>query len=219
MRPITSIQDPRYVKAMSHPLRVRILALLDERRASPVELAEVLEASLGTVSYHVRTLHQLGLIELVDETRVRGAVEHHYRARARPKVTNEAWEEAPPIAKQAAVGSSLQMIDEYARASAAAGGFDHSDAALIRMSMKLDEKGWRQLAKACNKLFEQAQRIESESAERLKGKAEASHEAMDVGMVLMLFEAIRLSEAIGSDDGAGHKRRGARRRARAGTAS
>jgi DNA-binding transcriptional ArsR family regulator len=215
MRPITSIQDPRYVKAMSHPLRVRILALLDERRASPVELAEVLEASLGTVSYHVRTLHQLGLIELVDETRVRGAVEHHYRARARPKVTNEAWEEAPPIAKQAAVGSSLQMIDEYARASAAAGGFDHSDAALIRMSMKLDEKGWRQLAKACDKLFEQAQRIESESAERLKGKADAGHEAMDVGMVLMLFEAIRLSEAIGSDDGSGHKRR----RARASTAS
>jgi DNA-binding transcriptional ArsR family regulator len=219
MRPITSIQDPRYVKAMSHPLRVRILALLDERRASPVELAEVLEASLGTVSYHVRTLHQLGLIELVDETRVRGAVEHHYRARARPKVTNEAWEEAPPIAKQAAVGSSLQMIDEYARASAAAGGFDHSDAALIRMSMKLDEKGWRQLAKACNKLFEQAQRIEAESAERLKGKAQANHEAMDVGMVLMLFEAIRLSEAIGSDDSSGHKRRGARRRARASTAS
>jgi DNA-binding transcriptional ArsR family regulator len=219
MRPITSIQDPRYVKAMSHPLRVRILALLDERRASPVELAEVLEASLGTVSYHVRTLHQLGLIELVDETRVRGAVEHHYRARARPKVTNEAWEEAPPIAKQAAVGSSLQMIDEYARASAAAGGFDHSDAALIRMSMKLDERGWRQLAKACNKLFEQAQRIESESAERQKGKAQANHATMDVGMVLMLFEAIRLSEAIGNEDGAGHKRRGARRRARASTAS
>jgi DNA-binding transcriptional ArsR family regulator len=218
MRPITSIQDPRYVKAMSHPLRVRILALLDERRASPVELAEVLEASLGTVSYHVRTLHQLGLIELVDETRVRGAVEHHYRARARPKVTNEAWEEAPPIAKQAAVGSSLQMIDEYARASAAAGGFDHSDAALIRMSMKLDEKGWRQLAKACNKLFEQAQRIESESAERLKGKAQANHDAMDVGMVLMLFEAIRLSQAIGADEG-DHKRRGTRRRARASASS
>jgi DNA-binding transcriptional ArsR family regulator len=219
MRPITSIQDPRYVKAMSHPLRVRILALLDERRASPVELAEVLEASLGTVSYHVRTLHQLGLIELVDETRVRGAVEHHYRARARPKVTNEAWEEAPPIAKQAAVGSSLQMIDEYARASAAAGGFDHADAALIRLSMKLDAKGWQQLAKAVNKLFEQAQKIEAESGERLKGKAQANHEAMDVGMVLMLFEAIRLSEAIGNDDGDGHKRRGARRRARASASS
>ena len=81
MRPVTSIDDPRYVKALSHPLRVRILAILQERTASPVELAQVLEGTLGTVSYHVRTLHQLGLIELVDETRVRGAVEHHYKAR------------------------------------------------------------------------------------------------------------------------------------------
>jgi len=91
MKAITSIDDPRYVKALSHPLRVRILALLEERTATPVKLAEVLSATLGTVSYHVRTLHQLGLIELVDETRHRGAVAHHYRAKARPKVTDEAW--------------------------------------------------------------------------------------------------------------------------------
>jgi hypothetical protein len=39
VKPITNIDDPRYVKAMSHPLRVRILALLDEHSASPVELA------------------------------------------------------------------------------------------------------------------------------------------------------------------------------------
>jgi hypothetical protein len=39
MNAITTIDDPRYVKAMSHPLRVRILAILDERTANPVELA------------------------------------------------------------------------------------------------------------------------------------------------------------------------------------
>ena len=121
MTPIKNIDDPRYVKAMSHPLRVRILAMLDERKASPNQLAGWLGASLGTVAYHVRTLEQLGLIELVDETRVRGAVEHHYRAKARPNVTVEGWAQAPPIAKQAAVGSSLDVIGEYARVSAAAG--------------------------------------------------------------------------------------------------
>ena len=30
MKPIKNIDDPRYVKAMSHPLRVRILAMLDQ---------------------------------------------------------------------------------------------------------------------------------------------------------------------------------------------
>jgi DNA-binding transcriptional ArsR family regulator len=202
MKPVTSIDDPRYVKAMSHPLRVRILAILMERKASPVELAQVLEGTLGTVSYHVRTLHQLGLIELVGETRVRGAVEHHYRAKVRPEITDEAWEKAPPIAKQAAVGSSLQMIDDYARASAAAGGFDHGDAALIRISMKLDAKGWQQLAKACKRLYEHAQRIEADARERLDG--EAPDEEMDVGLVMMMFEAIALGEAI---DGADRRHR------------
>src|SRR4051812_50077252 len=96
--------------------------MLQERTASPVELADWLGARLGTVAYHVRTLHQLDLIELVDETRVRGAVAHHYRAKERPRVTDEAWSQASPMAKQAAVGATLQTIDEYARASAAAGG-------------------------------------------------------------------------------------------------
>src|SRR5215204_1791406 len=110
MKPITNIDDARYVKAMSHPLRVRILAMLSERTASPVELAGWLDATLGTVAYHVRTLDRLGLIELTRQTRVRGAVEHHYRSTTRPTVSDEAWTAAPPIVKQAAVSSSLQTI-------------------------------------------------------------------------------------------------------------
>ena len=113
MPPITTIDDPRYVKAMSHPLRVRILALLDERTASPVELAGWLGATLGTVAYHVRTLERMGLIELMRETRVRGAVEHHYRATERPSVSDEAWATAPPIAKQAAVSGSLEVSERF----------------------------------------------------------------------------------------------------------
>jgi DNA-binding transcriptional ArsR family regulator len=209
MKPITTIDDPRYVKAMSHPLRVRILAILQERRASPNELAQVLEATLGTVAYHVRTLHQLGLIELVDETPVRGAVEHHYRAKVRPNVTKEAWASASPVAKQAAVGSSLQMIDEYARASAAAGGFDRAEAALIRLGMRLDEKGWQQMVKLHERYLADAEKIEAAANERL-GK---HGEGIDVGAVLMLFEAVRLSADISSSPSRTRQRRrtGARR--------
>ena len=167
MNAITTIDDPRFVKAMSHPLRVRILAMLDERKASPNQLAGWLGASLGTVAYHVRTLLELGLIELVDETRVRGAVEHHYRAKARPQPSGAGWAEASPVAKQAAVGSSLEVIGEYARLSAAAGGFDRSDAQLRRAILKLDGKGFEQLSKACEKLLERVERIEAEAATRI----------------------------------------------------
>src|SRR5262245_16644742 len=192
MKPITNIDDPRYVKAMSHPLRVRILAMLDERKASPNQLAGWLGASLGTVAYHVRTLEHLGLIELVDETRVRGAVEHHYRSRERPVVTADGWAQAPPIAKQAAVGSSLDVIADYARASAAAGGFDRQDAQLRRALLRLDAKGFTQLSKACDKLLEQAEKIEASAAERI-AKDPHADDIVEAGLGLMLFDAVRLS--------------------------
>jgi DNA-binding transcriptional ArsR family regulator len=189
MKAIKSIDDPRYVKAMSHPLRVRILAMLDERKASPNELAGWLEASLGTVAYHVRTLLSLGLIELVGETRVRGAVEHHYKAKPRPGITARGWQTASPIARQAAVGSSLEVIAEYARVSAAAGGFERDDARLRRTLLTLDEKGFAQLSKACEKLLEQVDRIEADAAKRLGSKRDGQIEA---GLGVLLFEAARL---------------------------
>jgi DNA-binding transcriptional ArsR family regulator len=189
-QPITNIDDPRYVKAISHPLRVRILAMLQERTASPSELSEWLGATLGTTAYHVRALHKLGLIELADETRVRGAIEHHYRAGKRPMVSEEAWEQAPPIAKQAAVGSTLQIVDEYARRSAAGGGFDRAEAHLSRTALQLDAKGWEQLNKACLKFVEQVEKIELGSKERA---AKKPHDVGAAAVVLMAFEAARLS--------------------------
>ena len=211
MKAIKNIDDPRYVKAMSHPLRVRILAMLDERKASPNQLAGWLGASLGTVAYHVRTLEQLGLIELVDETRVRGAVEHHYRARARPNVTAEGWAQAPPIAKQAAVGSSLDMIGEYARASAASGGFDREDAQLRRALVKLDARGFTALSKAVDKLLEQAEKIEAAAAERI-ARDPHGEGILEAGLGVMLFDAVRLSAAEATDGRKPSARRASRSR-------
>jgi predicted transcriptional regulator len=190
---MTNIDDPRYVKAMSHPLRIRILAILTERTASPVELAQWLDASLGVVAYHVRTLHRFGLIDLVKETRVRGAVEHHYKAKERPRVSDEAWAAAPPIAKQAAVGSALQMINDYATASAAAGGFDRGDAHLTRTMMRLDQQGWSELSEACGELLQRAQKIEDAATKRVSKDPHAAG-ISDAAMVLLLFDSIRLSE-------------------------
>jgi len=206
MKPITNIDDPRYVKAMSHPLRVRILALLDERTASPVELAGWLGATLGTVAYHVRTLERLGLVELMRQTRVRGAVEHHYRSRGRPTVTDEAWAAAPPIAKQAAVSASLQTIDAYASAAGAAGGFDHGNSHLTRTAAHLDARGWNELSRACLRLLTQVDRIEAAAKERMDRNPHAG-ETRDIALVVMLFEAARLSGEVARDPATATRRR------------
>jgi DNA-binding transcriptional ArsR family regulator len=213
-KPVTSIDDPRYVKALSHPLRVRILALLQERTASPRELAEWLDATLGTVSYHVRTLYDFGLIELVKTTQVRGAIAHHYKARIGPRISDEAWAAAAPIAKQASVGAALQTVDDYAKASAAAGGFDRPEAQLSRRALRLDAKGWQQAAKACEKLLGELDRIEEAAGKRLAKETGTPAEPGDAALVMMLFEAIRLS--TGPEEPPGKPAR--RRRSRAAAA-
>ena len=111
MKPYSDINDPRLIKALAHPLRVRILSILETRdMASPNEMAEELGVSLGVMSYHVRRLHALGFLELVKRTPRRGAIEHHYRAKARPRVTDEGWAETPSIVKRAMVGTADRVV-------------------------------------------------------------------------------------------------------------
>lgn len=190
MKPIKTIDDPRYIRALSHPLRVRLLALLEERAASPRQLADLVGAKLGVVAYHVRTLERLGLVELVEETRVRGAIEHHYRSLERPKVTDQTWADASPVAKQAEIGASLQLIHEYASAAAAAGGFDDDDRHLSRIALRLDSEGASELGRAVERLMSEAERIGRSAAARMGGSPPAE-ESVELGMVAMLFEAPR----------------------------
>jgi DNA-binding transcriptional ArsR family regulator len=69
----------RVGRAFSHPLRIRIvLALADADEASPLELSARVDAPLGTVSYHVRYLADLGAIELRRMVPRRGALQHYY---------------------------------------------------------------------------------------------------------------------------------------------
>src|SRR3954464_11588775 len=166
MPSITSVDDQRYVKALSHPLRVRILGILEEQPASPVELSQVLDATLGTISYHVRQLNELGLLELVRETPRRGAIEHHYRAKPRPKSGGASWDSVSVIAKQAVVGAELAQTTQAATraggagGAAGVGGFDGDHARLERLRLSLDAKGVEQLSKAVAKLMDEARKIQ-----------------------------------------------------------
>jgi DNA-binding transcriptional ArsR family regulator len=201
MKPYSDINDPRLIKALAHPLRVRILSILETREmASPNEMADELGVSLGVMSYHVRRLHALGFLELVKRTPRRGAIEHHYRAKARPQVTDEGWAETPSIVKRAMVGASLQQISSYVNAAAGQGGFDRADAHLTRHVIKLDEQGRSELAKVMSGWLATIDEIEAESAERIEAAgADADADAKASGVVLMAFEA----EGVPTDD-AGH---------------
>ncbi len=185
------ILDSRLVKMLAHPLRVRILAILEERTASAVEISRMLRADLGVVAYHVRTLHRLGLLELVKEVPVRGAIQRFFRARERLTFSKDAWSKAPPVAKQALIGATIQQINDYAQGSNAHGGFDRADAHITRTALRLDREGWERLAASLRRVLEEVAEIEAGVEER-RTKGDAG-ELEDVGLVMMLFQALPFS--------------------------
>ncbi len=188
--PVTNITDPRWLRAISHPIRIRLLAMLEEEASSPVVLANKLEQPLGTIAYHVRTLYDLGLLKLVSTRQRRGATEHYYQTTGHPHATSETWEALDSVSKQRLLTATLARANDYATRSAAAGGFDAKDSHVSVSPLKLDKKGWSQLAKECKKWLAKAEQIEAEAAARI---AEQPDSSMPVGLNLMLFEALPFS--------------------------
>jgi DNA-binding transcriptional ArsR family regulator len=186
MQPVTSISDPRLVRALAHPMRMSILSILEQRVASPKELALEMNAPLTHVSYHVRQLAELGLLKLVRTTPRRGAVEHHYRLEAQPKITEEAWRETPEIAKQALVSAVLGQVSARVNAAAANAGFSREGAHLNRLPVELDEQGWQEASEALEAMVKELKRIEDDARKRTKG---APRDRTDATVVTMLFEA------------------------------
>src|SRR5919106_2113030 len=135
--------DPRIAKALSHPMRARILLILNERVASPNEIAEMIGERLPNVSYHVRALLDLGCIELVDTAQRRGAIEHYYRAVVRPFFSDRDWKRLPRSGRQAIADVGLQLIWEDVSKAIEAETFEaRPDRHLSRSPLVVDEQGW-----------------------------------------------------------------------------
>lgn len=197
--PVTNITDPRWLRAISHPIRIRLLAMLDEEPASPVILASKLNQPLGTIAYHVRTLYDLGLLKLVSTRQRRGATEHYYKTIGHPSSSEEAWEGLDAISKQRLLTALIARANDYATRSAAAGGFDAKEAHISTEALKLDREGLEQLAQESKKWLARAHEIERESVARTGEDRPAE---LSVGLTLMLFEALPFSASLPDDSDA-----------------
>lgn len=155
------------IKAMAHPLRLQLLTMLNQRVASPNELAKDVDASLGTVSYHVRQLLEFGCIELVSTAQRRGATEHYYRAVVRPYFTDGQWARLPRSARTSLSATALEFILGELVEAARSGELDaRTDRHLSRSPLELDEEGWAELVERLNELLERSIELEGESLDR-----------------------------------------------------
>jgi DNA-binding transcriptional ArsR family regulator len=173
--------DLDLVKAMAHPLRYQLLLKLDRRVASPNELSKEVGASVGTVSYHIRLLEQMGFAELVDQKTRRGAVEHFYRATQRAWFSNQGWARLPVAVRRSMAGATLASIWETIKQSAAANAFGVEDMHVSSTPLTLDDEAF---AEVCEVLDDAIQRVMDIQAEALaRGSATRSTQ-----LVLMHFD-------------------------------
>lgn len=161
------------VKGLSHPLRTKCLSVLSERVASPREIAESLDEDLSNVSYHVRVLSELGLIELVKEEPVRGAVAHFYKSVERPLISAADAERMPVEVQKAFSAYNWDLLIDDATKAIERGTF-HSrpDWHLTRTPLLLDSEGFARLSKAMDGLLETIFEEQAASAARLNGSDE-----------------------------------------------
>ncbi|HEY6759569.1 MAG TPA: helix-turn-helix domain-containing protein [Baekduia sp.] len=80
MAPTKKQMELRRATLRPHPVRDQIVDVMRSygKPISPTQLSRIMGGTLGSVAYHVRTLVAAGVVELADEGRVRGAVEHFY---------------------------------------------------------------------------------------------------------------------------------------------
>lgn len=165
-------RDERVLKALSHPVRQRIVVRLNDHGvASPTMLATALGEPIGKVSYHVRILRDLECVELVRTEQRRGALEHFYRPLIRPFFDDAQWARLPVGVRRRLFAETVRHIQADVSAAAGGHGFDHPKAHVSRTPVDLDDEAFEVLTGALEEVLDSALRLHAETA----GRANAGH--------------------------------------------
>jgi hypothetical protein len=158
---------PGLVKIFSSMMRQVLMFEYAEQEASPSKVAEKLGVPLNVVAYHTNVLLAFGFIELVGTRRVRGAVEHTYRAVDGPPISDDEWADLRPKVRRAL---SRLLVDEMSRDAYWAldeGAMDRATTHLSRSRLFLDDQGREELSALLNSTLEAAGRIEADARARM----------------------------------------------------
>jgi DNA-binding transcriptional ArsR family regulator len=179
----------RMAKAMSHSVRVKALEILNERVASPSDIAEQLGLPVANVAYHVRALLQLGCVEEVDARPKRGAIEHFYRASRLPVVLASDVAEMPPNVRSGLGAELVRVATEDIRMALESGSFQRrADVHMTFQHLTLDEEGWTAAYDVLKDAYDALGKLQEESKARLID-GESGGPRVRTGLTIMHYEA------------------------------
>jgi len=177
----------RLIKALAHPMRVSILDLMSAGEWSPNELKKTLDEGLSQVSYHIKVLKDLEMIELTRTEPRRGAVEHYYQAVERAFVPSDVASDIPKVAQRIIGDGILENIAGDVSASLESGRFyERDDWHVGWLPVDLDDQACKDAEKLADKFIEDFLELEAESTNR-RAKCEDGGEHILTSAVLLVF--------------------------------
>jgi len=168
---------------LKHPLRVRILEILNEGPRSPSQFVEeglipkqhftTYQQALSLAAYHFRELEKEGCLEVIESIPRRGAVEHVYRGLARVFFNDAEFEATSQEDRRALSRISLQGLIARADRAIWEDTFDaRADRHLTWMPMQLDERGWEEVIATLASAFGELTQIRLDARDRLSASGE-----------------------------------------------
>jgi DNA-binding transcriptional regulator GbsR (MarR family) len=158
------------IKALAHPSRVHALHILNQRAASPTELAPEVGTSVSRMAYHIRELEKFGCVELVRTTPRRGAIEHFYRALERASFSDGEWAQIPRSIRKGIVSMELRTTGKLLSDSLEAGNFEHrTNRHQSLFEEVVDEQAWDESMALLSETMEKLIEIQVASNERRIG--------------------------------------------------
>jgi DNA-binding transcriptional ArsR family regulator len=179
--------DQRVIKALGHSMRVEILAILNDRMASPNELSKELEEGLSQVSYHVKVLRDFEMIEMVKTEPRRGAVEHYYRASEKVFIPSWVLKLAPKSAQRSIWGDVLADLEQDVGTSLETGTFDKRPDLVVGRDVRiLDGQGREAAEELAAEFYERYGQLEVDSDQR-REKGEGDGESIPTTAAVLVF--------------------------------
>jgi DNA-binding transcriptional ArsR family regulator len=176
-------------KLLAHPLRHRLLVILNERVASPKELAAEVGVPIPNVSYHVGKLLEAGAIELVREEPRRGVAEHFYRGVELATHSDDEWSALSRAEREQITEGNVQRMVADLLAAAEGGGFEHRRSHQSWVTLGLDEQGFNEAADVLEKALERVLAIRDRSQRRIDRGTAEPYVASEVVIAHFLREA------------------------------
>lgn len=176
---------------MAHPLRVRILEVLNLRDMSPIEFCREGFApdsmDVSHVAYHFRELAEYGCLKVIEENKRRGSIEHVYRGIGRAYFSDVEWSALSLEERERISKTVVQGLLARIEGAAMTGTFDErDDRHLSWIAMKLDEQGWAEMATTLGAAFGEVEQIRNDAERRL---AESGEAAIPATCAILGFES------------------------------